>query len=172
MRLGELLAMRWKSLDRRKARYHVVERIYKGLFDVPQSESSLRWMDLPPVVLDALKNHRAHQTTHRLRMGKDYQNQDLIFCTPKGNPQTNQHAVRNVFKETLTSAGCPSIWIHDLRHTYASLLIAQGESPKYIQRQLGHASIRITFDLYGHLMPEVHQEAPRRLEMQVFGEGV
>ena len=75
-----------------------------------------------------------------------------------------------MFNAARTAADCPPSRIHDLRHTYASLLIAQGESPKYIQRQLGHASIRMTFDLYGHLMPEVHQEAPRRLEMQVFGE--
>ena len=48
------------------------------------------------------------------------------------------------------------IRFHDLRHTYASLLIAQGAHPKYIQAQLGHASIQTTLDRYGHLMPEMH----------------
>ena len=61
------------------------------------------------------------------------------------------------------------IRFHDLRHTYVALLIAQGEYPKYIQHQLGHASIQVTLDRYGHLMPEVHEQAASRLETQVFG---
>ena len=72
MRVGELMAMRWKNLDLEGSRYHVVERIYKGLFDTPKSESSLRWVDLAPRVLDAFKSHRARQTAHRLRSGQDY----------------------------------------------------------------------------------------------------
>jgi integrase len=53
---------------------------------------------------------------------------------------------------------------HDLRHFYASMLIAQGENPKYIQDQLGHASITTTFYIYGHLMLQARQEASAKLE--------
>src|SRR3989449_11341431 len=59
---------------------------------------------------------------------------------------------------------------HDLRHTYASLLIAQGAHPKYIQTQLGHASIQTTLDRYGHLMPDAHAAEARKLDRLVFGE--
>ena len=62
------------------------------------------------------------------------------------------------------------IRFHDLRHTYASLLIAQGAHPKYIQVQLGHASIQTTLDRYGHLMPEMHEAEARKLDRLVFGE--
>jgi integrase len=62
------------------------------------------------------------------------------------------------------------IRFHDLRHTYASLLIAQGAHPKYIQAQLGHASIQTTLDRYGHLMPEAHAAEARKLDRLVFGE--
>src|SRR5262245_49322243 len=62
------------------------------------------------------------------------------------------------------------IRFHDLRHTYASLLIAQGAHPKYIQAQLGHASIQTTLDRYGHLMPEMHEAEARKLDKLVFGE--
>ena len=55
------------------------------------------------------------------------------------------------------------IRIHDLRHTYAALLIAQNANPKYIQAQLGHASIQVTLDTYGHLMPEVSREMVEKL---------
>ena len=61
--------------------------------------------------------------------------------------------------------------LHGLRHSYVALLIAQGASPKYIQRQLGHASIQMTFDIYGHLMPDAREEIIHGLDEQVFGEG-
>ncbi|MBW2062760.1 MAG: tyrosine-type recombinase/integrase [Deltaproteobacteria bacterium] len=59
---------------------------------------------------------------------------------------------------------------HDLRHTYASLLIDQGEHPKYIQIQMGHSSINVTMDTYGHLMNPVNREASGRLDTAIFGE--
>jgi len=59
----------------------------------------------------------------------------------------------------------------DLRHTYTSLLIAQGENIKFIQSQLGHASIQTTMDRYGHIIPNTNHGAGERLDRMVFGEG-
>ena len=59
------------------------------------------------------------------------------------------------------------VTMHSLRHTFASLLIAQGENIKYISEQMGHASIQITVDVYGHLFPSTKREAPARLEAQL-----
>ena len=66
-------------------------------------------------------------------------------------------------------AGLPRLRFHNLRHTYASLLIAQGGHPKYIQSQLGHSSINVTTDIYGHLMDTVNQKAASRLGKTVLG---
>ena len=63
----------------------------------------------------------------------------------------------------------PNVGIHTLRHSYASLLINQGESIKYVSRQLGHASINITADLYGHLFRETSVSAMERLTQRVHG---
>jgi hypothetical protein len=68
----------------------------------------------------------------------------------------------------LASAGINDFRFHDLRHTFASLLIAQGEHPKYIQVQMGHSSINVTMDTYGHLMNTVNQESAKRLDLTVF----
>ena len=68
----------------------------------------------------------------------------------------------------LKRAGLPKIRFHDLRHTYASLLIAQGEHPKYIQVQMGHSSINVTMDIYGHLMDTTNRGAANRLGETVF----
>ena len=64
----------------------------------------------------------------------------------------------------LQKAGVPKLRLHDLRHTCAALLIDQGESPKFIQQQMRHATIQTTFDTYGHLFPEHGQEALGRLQ--------
>ena len=77
--------------------------------------------------------------------------------------------LRRRFHPALRRAGLPKMRFHDLRHTYASLLIAQGENPKYIQTQLGHSSIQITMDVYGHLMDTVNREAASKLGRTVLG---
>jgi hypothetical protein len=77
--------------------------------------------------------------------------------------------VRREFTPALRRARLPQIRFHDLRHTYASLLIAQGAHPKLISEQLGHASVQITLDRYGHLMDQSYGDASDALEASLFG---
>jgi integrase len=72
------------------------------------------------------------------------------------------------FETVLKKAGLQKIRFHDLRHTFASLLIDQGENIKYIQSQLGHASPTITLDVYAHLMKKKNPESAKRLERAIF----
>jgi integrase len=76
--------------------------------------------------------------------------------------------VNRHFEPALKKAGLPKIRFHDLRHTFASLLIEQGENIKYIQTQLGHSSPTVTWNVYAHLMKSTNQEAPSRLENTIF----
>jgi integrase len=78
--------------------------------------------------------------------------------------------VQRHFFPALEAAELPRIRFHDLRHTYASLLIEQGENIKYIQSQLGHSSPTVTLNVYAHLTQPTNQEAACRLESTVFGE--
>ena len=64
--------------------------------------------------------------------------------------------------------GLRKIRLHDLQHTYASILIAAGHNLKYIQMQMGHSKIEITFNLYGHLMKEAQTGAAEKTENFVF----
>ena len=77
--------------------------------------------------------------------------------------------VRHYFEPALRKAGLPHVRFHDLRHTFVSLLIAQGEHPKLISEQLGHPSVQITLDRYGHLMDQSYGDASDRLEATLFG---
>jgi integrase len=69
-----------------------------------------------------------------------------------------------VFYRCLEKAGLRRVRIHDLRHTYASMLLQQGESLAYIRDQLGHHSIQVTVDIYGHLVPGGNHAAVDRLD--------
>jgi integrase len=77
--------------------------------------------------------------------------------------------VQRQFLPALRAADLPKVRFHDLRHTYASLMINQGENIKYIQTQLGHSSPTVTLNVYAHLMKPTNQEAACRLENAIFG---
>jgi integrase len=87
-----------------------------------------------------------------------------------GDPLHRSTLYKQGYLPAIRRSGVPRIRFHNLRHTYASLLIAQGEQPKYIQEQMGHSSIKVTFDVYGHLMEKVNVRSANRLAMTVFGE--
>ncbi len=178
LRAGELLAMRWGNLDWNRSRYFVKETLshprydYAGGFTEPKTEGSAQSVDLTPLCLEALREHRKQQAEVKLAMGAQYQDTDLIFATKKGAPLEQKNVIHRQFHAALSDAGLRRIRFHDLRHTTASLLINQGVSPKYIQRQLRHASIDTTFDRYGHLFPETNQEATEKLDALLIGDRV
>ena len=107
--------------------------------------------------------------SYGLRFGGEYKNMDLIFATPKGTMLDSGNLTKRVFNPILRAAGLRRIRFHDLRHSCASLLISLGESPKYIQKQLRHGSIEMTFDRYGHLFSDTNKETSRRVDAVLFG---
>ncbi|MFH0812068.1 MAG: site-specific integrase [Pseudomonadota bacterium] len=127
----------------------------------PKSTKSVRSIDLGPTVINELKKWKLACPKNEL---------DLVFPNENGKPIDCNNMVKYHFHPALRRAGLRRIRFHDLRHTYTTLLIAQGEHPKYIQTQMGHSSIKVTMDTYGHLMESVNREASKRLEMTVFGE--
>jgi integrase len=169
MRLGELLAMRWKNLNFDMGVYNVRERLYEGQFDTPKSDAGQRAVHLTPNVLESLKAQKIEQAKEKIKRGATYVDMDLIFCTKWGKHMVSAKSLRKVFKEALDTANCEPIRVHDLRHTYVALLIAQNANPKYIQKQMGHSSIQVTFDTYGHLMPDASKGVVKELDEQVFG---
>lgn len=93
---------------------------------------------------------------------------DLVFPNDAGKPIGKYNLIRRYFEPALRNGGLKRIRFYDLRHTYGSLLITQGEHPKYIQAQMGHSSINVTMDIYGHLMNTVNQESAKRLDSTIF----
>jgi integrase len=93
---------------------------------------------------------------------------DLIFASSQGTPLDPAN-IRRLFRAALKRAGLPHMRFHDLRHCYASLLVAQGAHPKFISEQLGHASAQITMDRYSHLLDQSYADESDKLEAALFG---
>ena len=85
----------------------------------------------------------------------DYGDSGLVFATGKGTPIDAQNIINRFFKPLLKRSELPDIRWHDLRHTYATLLLARGTHPTYVQKSLGHASVQLTLDRYSHWMPSM-----------------
>ena len=176
LRFGELLAMKWENLDWKRGQYFVRETWLRPRgehppsISEPKTDTSVAPVDLTPTCLEALASHRTTQLAERLRAGEEYKDMDLIFATPKGTMLDSGNVTKRVYNPALKAAGLRRIRFHDLRHTCASLLISLGESPKYIQKQLRHGSIEMTFDRYAHLFPDTNKETSRRVDSALFGD--
>jgi integrase len=168
MRRGELLGLKWKDFDWVNGKIHVCRTNWKGKLQTPKSKYSKRKIDMGPRLTQVLKEHRLAQNQIRLKAGRNWVDNDLVFCSHTGDFLDGDNLYHRDFKPILKKAGLRHMRIHDLRHTYASILIAAGHSPKYIQMQLGHSSIMVTMDLYGHLMEEVYEGAAKKSEDFVF----
>ncbi len=89
---------------------------------------------------------------------------DFVFRNSEGKPLDPDSLVKRQFLPALKRAGVKRVRFHDLRHTNVALRLEQGQNIKYIQNQLGHASIQTTIDRYGHLLKEVNTEQAMKLE--------
>jgi len=85
--------------------------------------------------------------------GKPDISEELVFPSDAGTPIEMNNFTARIFKPVLTKAGLRKIRFHDLRHTFGSLLIQTGASLAYVRDQMGHSSIQVTVDIYGHLIP-------------------
>lgn len=94
----------------------------------------------------------------------------LYFRIKVGRPINHNNLIQRHFYTALGKSELPKIRFHDLRHTYASLLIEQGENIKYIQSQLGHSSPSVTLNVYAHLMKPANQEAASKLENKILNQ--
>jgi integrase len=129
----------------------------------PKSPRSRRTVRVPSVVLTALKSHRTRQLEERLGAGGDWEDSGLVFTSPIGSAVDPRNATRE-FKALLVSAALPNIRFHDLRHTAATLLLAQGVDPRTIMETLGHSQISLTMNTYSHVLPALQAEAAARLD--------
>jgi len=131
-------------------------------FVEPKAARSRRTVALPAIVVDALRAHRGRQVGEMLQAGDAWVVSDQVFTPPTGGPLADQ-GVRDTFYRILKNSGLRRQRFHDLRHSCASLLIAQGVSSREIMEQLGHSTITLTMNTYGHIFQEARREVAEKM---------
>ena len=162
LRLGELLALQWDDLDHH-GRFIEVQRNYtRRVVAAPKSGESRR-VDMSRELTQALKDLYTERQLEAAANGwKEVP--AWVFCNEIGGLLDPDNLRKRVFYWLLKASGLRQVRFHDLRHTFASLLLQQGESPVYVKEQMGHSSIQVTVDLYGHLIPGGNKQAVDRLD--------
>lgn len=158
LRAGELEALRVKRLDLLRGRVEVAETVGEvtghGLVFGPTKTDQTRTVPLPRFLCDDLG-------TALVGKGGD----DFVFPGPEGGPLRHRNFYARHFKQAVRQAGLPdTLRFHDLRHTFAGLLIAEGAHPRALMERMGHSSITVTLGTYGHLLPGLEQALTEALD--------
>jgi integrase len=168
MRLGELLGLKWEDIYFAGHAIRVRRNRTAGDVTTPKNGKA-RHVDMSAGLEKALRALLVIRKEEKLAKGwADVP--EWLFCTPEGTPLDGDNFRQRVFAKLVKKAGIRHTRVHDLRHTFASLLIQNGESLAYVRDQLGHSSIQLTVNVYGHLVPGANRDAVDRLDATVTGE--
>lgn len=152
MRESELLGLHWSEVDLERGRVKISRALEVATLDLvePKSKAGKRTVPLSPALITILRHHRTRQL-HEQAAFRRWSDHGLVFCTRVGTPMRAANLIRT-FKEQLRAARLPShIRIHDLRHTCITHMLEKGVPPHVVSAWVGHASTKVTMDVYAHV---------------------
>ncbi len=162
MRLGEALGLQWEDVDVLAREIRIARSFSRGQVETPKSGHG-RTVDISQMLAETLTRLEVTRKQEKLKYGWP-EIPPWVLCSKEGTAIDESH-VRRAMRAVLKDAKLPAHFSpHCLRHTYASLLLQQGESMVYVQRQLGHANISLTVDTYGKWLPIGNKAAVDRLD--------
>src|SRR5689334_24222893 len=153
MRQGDLIGLQWPDVDFHGAFIEVHRAVVRRKMTTMKTYK-IRRVDMSPQLAAELQRLKETRTLEATLKGRPMS--EWVFTGASGD-RVNDDILRRAFQACLDGAKLRRIRFHDLRHTFASLLIQRNANPKYIQQQLGHASISITLDVYSHLFTWDHE---------------
>jgi integrase len=173
LREGELQALRWKDVDveRRSLRVTATLITVKNgapVLGEPKTQKSRRWVYLSELATEALNKHRSRQETLRDSAGAAWREQGLVFTNDLGQPLWRSQVWR-AFSILLKKASLGQVRFHDLRHTAASLLLAEGTPVKVVSELLGHSDVKTTLAIYAHVIPGMQEQAATAMDRLLHG---
>ncbi|MGO8871241.1 MAG: tyrosine recombinase XerC [Acidimicrobiales bacterium] len=172
MRLGELLGLRWDDVDLEAGQLNIRQTLStlagKIVLDEPKTASSKRPYELSVQAVEALKSHWAGQAAERLAVGEHWLASGLVLVTELGTP-VDPNNFRKIFRKVSEEAGLEGCHPHELRHTAASLMLSRGVPLHVVSDVLGHSSISVTKDVYGHLVAGERRRATDAIAGALYG---
>jgi len=169
LRRGEVLGLRWEDVDLERG-VLVVRRsleMASGKLGLKETKTGrARGIEVPPMVLAALRNHRKEQLEARLRLGSEWQDHDLVCYAETGGPWWPNNFER-AFRSLVRRCGIGHFTFHDLRHTHASQAIRLGADIRTLAARLGHSTPTLTLNVYGHEMPGAQRELSLRVDRMI-----
>lgn len=156
-RVGELLGLEWRDIDLRSGRIAFARQLVEVKGKPPytrdlKTAASARTVALPAIALDALKEHRK-------RMLAEGHIGAPVFCNSEGGFVHRSNLRNRSWLPIIKKAGVPRIRLHDLRHSFATMLLEKGVHPKIAATVLGHSTTRTTLETYSHVLPGVDRVA-------------
>jgi integrase len=166
LRRGELLGLRWQDVDLDGAKLEVVQTLQRvgGSLRLvpPKTEGSARTVPLPPVCVEALREHRKRQFAARAAAWPDWEDHGLVFPSRRGTPMEPDN-LRRSWGEIRQRAGLGAMRFHDLRHTCVTLLLDLGTPPHVVREIVGHSAIEVTMTIYAHASLDEKRKALGKL---------
>lgn len=162
-----MLGLRWEDVDLERGTLQVrrqLTRTKAGLYFTSHKRGKSRSVRLTQSAIKALRSHRKRQLEEKLRLAGLWQELGLVFPTQVSIPMDADNLVSRSFEPLLKRAGLPRVRFHDLRHTFATVLLSGGIHPKVVQEMLGHANISQTMDTYSHGLPDMQDGAISAME--------
>jgi len=167
LRQAELLGLRWRDIDLEMLSVSVSRVLYKRggtcEFKEPKTDHSRRNVAMTPKLAIFLREYKAQRNQFYQLLGKDMTLDDLVFANESGKPM-DPSILSHSFSRIAKKSGLGTVRFHDLRHTFASLLLLRGAKPKVISEALGHASVAFTMDTYSHIINGMQEEAMALLD--------
>ena len=173
MREGEILGLTWDCVDFKKEIIHVDKQLKRKqgnknvyFFDTLKNGKK-RVVSPAPYVFTVLRKVKRIQAENKMKHGSSFSNKDnLVFTDELGN-HIGAECLLKCFKRRVTAIGCPEMRFHDLRHTYATLSLQNGDDPKTVSESLGHATVAFTLDVYGHVTEKMRKESADRMQSYI-----
>ncbi|MEU7944188.1 tyrosine-type recombinase/integrase [Micromonospora taraxaci] len=148
-----------------------LQRTDHGLvFVPPKTHRSARPLPLSALAVRALEAQRVRQAKERLAAGEVWSDLGLVFASTIGTAMEPRN-VNQRFEQLRAAAGLDWLHLHDLRHAFATFLLDQGEELRTVMELLGHSTIRMTADTYGHVLPARARQAASAIDRILGREG-
>jgi len=171
LRIGELVWLRWRNVDLERGLVRVVDFAthagHELVASQGKSRDAVRSIDIDAGLAGVLKMQRRIQAEEKLAAA-EYEETDFVFTNPQGKPYHPQFLSRMLGNYT-EELGLPRLTAHGLRHTCATLMLANGVPPKVAAERLGHADASLFTNLYSHVTPTMQKEAAAKIGAALFG---